>query len=677
MIPAQADPYKFYINLGASIKSIASLCIIWLALILVFRVLEIGYAGANSGISENFFALVSMGWLLDLLMWLKYVWLVFLIFIPVYILSPDKEKLVLKSTIILFFIIQLALISYFKTALVPLGADIFGYSLSDIKQTIGASGGLSITIAIGFLVVVSFLIYVLFFVAGKLKFNRFICIVLPLFSAMLVVSGLSRVNQNFNLNTEFANNLVLNKSDHFYSESFAHFFPDNTDDALFSNSASNKFGLSNTKFNYVDPTNYPFLHRDTAMDVLSPFFNSGSVKPNIVIILVEGLGRAFTNEGAYLGNFTPFIDSLSRKSLYWKNFLSQGGRTFAVLPSMLGSLPFAKNGFSELGQKMPPQLSLLNIFQYNGYNTSFYYGGDATFDNMAQYLKTNNIDQIRDENTFPSGYQKLPSSNGFTWGYNDKELYRYFLSTRQDVQQPQLSVILTVSSHNPFMINEADKYQKAFENRLTYLKFTENQKNIYRNYKNQYASILYTDDALRTFFDNYKKRPDFNNTIFLISGDHRMPEIPMSTKIDRYHVPFIIYSPKLKTARAMASVSTHFDIAPSLLAYMKSNYNIKLPSINSWIGQGLDTTIGFRNIHSLPMIQNKTDIIDFIMGGYHLNGDNLFKLNAELGEDLVDDNNVKNELKSAFSDFKKRNNFISNGGKIIPDSLFKNYSLKN
>ena len=63
---------------------------------------------------------------------------------------------------------------------------------------------------------------------------------------------------------------------------------------------------------------------------------------------MEGLGRAFTNKGAYLGNFTPFIDSLAEKSLYWENFLSEGGRTFAVLPSFLGSLPFAKNGFNEL-----------------------------------------------------------------------------------------------------------------------------------------------------------------------------------------------------------------------------------------------------------------------------------------------------------------------------------------
>ncbi len=64
--------------------------------------------------------------------------------------------------------------------------------------------------------------------------------------------------------------------------------------------------------------------------------------------------------------------------------------------------------------------------------------------------------------------------------------------------------------------------------------------------KLQYASILFADDAIKGFINSYTKRADFNNTIFLITGDHRMPEIPMVSKIDRYHVPLLIYSPLLK-----------------------------------------------------------------------------------------------------------------------------------
>src|SRR5205085_4463090 len=117
--------------------------------------------------------------------------------------------------------------------------------------------------------------------------------------------------------------------------------------------------------------NYPFLHTiDTSSDVLSPLFNKQQAPPNLVFIVVEGLGRAFSNKDAYLGSFTPFLDSLSDKSLYWSNFLSAGGRTFAMLPSVFGSLPYGKNGFTELGDHMPKHVSLFSVLKQNGYSNN-------------------------------------------------------------------------------------------------------------------------------------------------------------------------------------------------------------------------------------------------------------------------------------------------------------------
>jgi uncharacterized sulfatase len=153
-----------------------------------------------------------------------------------------------------------------------------------------------------------------------------------------------------------------------------------------------------------------------------------------------------------------------------------------------------------------------------------------------------------------------------------------------------------------------------------------------------------------------------------------MPEIPMSDKLDRYHVPLIVYSPMLKRTAQIASVSTHFDISPSLLAYLHHNYKIQGPSLVSWMGQGLDTNRNFENIHNYPLLQTKTDLLDFIMGEYHLNGDNLFKLNAELGEDPLQDDEKLNQMKNAFDQFKKRNAEIATGNKIIPDSIHQHYA---
>jgi uncharacterized sulfatase len=663
-------------------RSFASLALIWLILILVFSFIEILFNSFSHGLPTGFFTLIFWSWYLDLQFWFKWVLLGFIIYTPVYMLSPKIARLSFQGFILLFLIVQLLLLSYFNTAMVMLGADLFGYSLQEIVQTVGASGGIPLVSVIFFISLILMVILVLRYVPKKLNFHLYLALLIPLLSFLFLVFGVSKMPGSVNLKSDFANSLVTNKSDYFYTASYSHYFPEVYETDIYSDNyiaaSFNRYSKA-IPLKYVDETQYPFLHEAGAGDVLSPFFKPEENAPNIVIILVEGLGRAFTNKGAYLGNFTPFLDSLSDKSLYWKNFVSTGGRTFAVLPSLLGSLPFLENGFLGLGNKMPDQLSLMNVLQFNGYRTSFYYGGDASFDNMGLYLEKNNIDELNDINTFPTGYKKLPSNNGFTWGYNDNELFRYYLNTRpaKKGHQPQLSVILTVAMHSPFLIDEADKYSEVFENRMDYLGFNEKKKNTYRYYKKQYSSIMYTDDALKTFFEAYKKREDYNNTIFLITGDHRIPEIPMSTKIDRYHVPLIIFSPMLERTAEIASVSTHFDIPSSLLAFLKTNFEIQTPMQNSWLGQGLDTTRGFQNLHQVPLMQTKTNMIDFIMGEYHLNGDKLYKLNEDLGEELVNDNEKKNQLIKAFNQFRKKNNVIINGGKIVPDSLFRNYTIQN
>ena len=659
--------------------SFARLSLVWLAIIFLLSLFELIYNGIVHQFPKNFAGVLLWSFINDLFFWFKCLIYLFLVYTVLHLISQKVARISYCVFIVLMALVQLGLSSYFTASLVPLGADLYSYSVADIKQTVGAAGGVNIYQIIAFIALLGCVIVALWALPSRLKVHRFLVIALPVVSFIVLVSDAQAMVAPGNFKSDFANNLVINKSDHFWAASYKHFFPGKEELDIYADSYISDYenvGANKTAaFKYTDPQHYPFLHSDSVADVLTPYFKPSATPPNIVIILVEGLGRAFTNDGAYLGNFTPYIDSLSSKSLYWKNFLSEGGRTFAVLPSIMGSLPFAKNGFLALGDGMPTHLSLLSLLKYNGYHTSFYYGGDSHFDNMDTFLQKNAIDELNDEKSFPAGYTKLPAPNGFSWGYNDKELFRHYLVTRNEkATAPQLSVVLTVSTHSPFAINEEDKYLARFEQRMTQLGFNDARKNECRNYKLQYASILYLDDALRGFFNAYSKRSDFNNTIFLITGDHRMPEIPMSDKIDRYHVPLIIYSPMLKRTAQIASVSTHFDISPSLLAYMHHNYKTKGPSLVSWMGQGLDTNRNFENVHNYPLLQTKTDMIDFIMGEYHLNGDNLFKLNAELGEDPIQDDEKLNQLKNAFDQFKKRNSQIVTGNYIIPDSIHQRYN---
>lgn len=652
-------------------SSFISLLGSWTIVLLLMRVGEWLINGFAHQFPAKSILFLSFAFLSDLVFIGKAGLVLFILFILVNLISLKGARIIFIVIAGLLSLGYFALMQYFSSTLVLLGSDLYGYSAKDIQQTVGASGGLNIVTILLLLLVVASVIISGLWLSEKIIPGQKISIALTAAIIVLGFFSLKSFSINLSLGKEYDNNLAKNKIDYFLSSSWNHFFPEAHDVDIY---ADNYLDNSTPMFRYVDEKNFPFLRSDSTADVLSPFFNKPASSPNIVIILVEGLGRAFTNEGAYLGNFTPFLDSLSHESLYWKNFMSGGGRTFAVLPTILGSLPFAQTGFNEMTNK-PKHLSLPAILKRNGYYTSFFYAGDASFDNMNQFMNLQGADAIMDKGTFPSGYQQLPANNGFSWGYGDKELFRYFLDKKDKLNsdKPSLNVLLTVSTHSPFLIPDQVNYDQRFEQRMNELQFNDDQKKDHRAYGKQYTTVLYADDALKNFFAQYSKRPDYSNTIFIITGDHRMPEIPMSTKLDRYHVPLIVYSPLLKRHATFESISTHFDITPSLLAYLKNNFATQEPQQSAWVGTGLDTTRVFQNSHAVALKQTKTDLVDFIMGDYHLNGDDLFKMSRNMDEEKVNDPAIKEKLQAAFTRFQQKNNEFIKGSALIPDSLFTSY----
>lgn len=438
---------SFLYKIRRSTTSFTGLALIFLIFLFILSGIEVSLGMVNHSVKNGFLDLFLWSCFEDLKFFFTWLIPVYIIFSILYFLRPQIARITFIIFSVVFFLGQLSLVFYFNTTLLMLGSDLFGYSTDEIMQTVGASGTLSLTPILTFLVVITGLIFALFYLPKRLKLGIIFPSLLLLFSVVFVFFGASEKLIAADLDSDFETNLIQNKSQHFFSEAYTYLNPDLYETDIYAESYIGEFfsKYANAEpIEYLDDPNYPFLHKELKSDVLSPFFEPQEKTPNIVIIIVEGLGRAFSNRGAYLGNFTPYLDSLSTESLYWSNFLSNGGRTFAVLPSLLGSLPFSENGYLEMKEKMPNQISLLNLLKKNGYKTSFYYGGNSEFDKMGMYLRMNRIDQIIDENDFPSSYKKIPASNsGFTWGYGDKELFRYYLDTRSaDDAQPRLDVLL-------------------------------------------------------------------------------------------------------------------------------------------------------------------------------------------------------------------------------------------
>jgi len=647
-----------------------------LPFLLVLSTAEFFWLKSTHSVEGHTWVLLGECLLNTVIGWLDIGTILLLLYLAAFTFSATVSRWLLRCLLLLLLLVQLALTGYFSATSVPLGADIYGYSWHDIRETVRSAGGLPLLPVLAAAMLLAIAGVWLHFTPRLTPPVKRPAIVR--FAALWCVPGMTLLFTGwpgFSYGgSEFTRNLVVDKTTYFTRESWQYWHRQAPETDIYAdNYAGGDRAPGLRQRHYIAGNDYPFLTRDTTADVLSPFFRRDNRPPNIVILLVEGLGRAFTNEEAYLGNFTPFLDSLAHEGLYWDNFLSAGGRTFAVLPSVLGSLPYAENGFLALGDAMPPVPTLNGILHANGYQTSFYYGGDAGFDNMATFLHREGIDVLRDVASFPAGYTRLPADNGFSWGYSDGELFRWWLQSAPAQGAPQLSVLLTLSTHSPFHLNQPEVWHERFEKRMDELGFDETQKQEHRLSGDQYATILYTDDALRNFMAAYARRPDFAHTVFLITGDHRMPEIPMRDKIDRFHVPLIIYSPLLQRKAVFHPVSSHLDITPTLLAWLHHAYGLAIPAVNAWVGDALDTAAGFRNIHQYPLMQTKTDLVDFVSGEDHLNGTTVFRLHPDLSEEPVENDSLRAGLQEDMDAYRERNARWLKTRRLWPDSVLRRF----
>lgn len=569
------------------------------------------------------------------------------LFLPVYLLiHPFFKKqalLIVKIIFLVFIIIQFSLVKYSLTTLLNLGADLLGYSMDDIFSTVSSSESFSITYFLPFILfplLFFFLIKMIFKYLNRRSVTGGGVILIVLFGSIkLIASRTSEAHQQ--------NKIAFL-----------------THDIIKYQKEKNR--LNAYLFNRND---YPLLKPfNKSKDVLSPYFNITEEKPNIVVLIVEGLGAEFIGNKTYSG-FTPYLDGLISKSLYWDNFVSNTGRTFGVVPSLLASLPFGENGFLEL-PKTPSHISLISVLKANGYKTSYYSGDQSSFDKKINFLEYNGIDNIIDENNYGPEYVKTAAnSGGFSWGYPDAEIFRKTLASLNDSKQPRLDIILTLSNHEPFNFPLKGQFELKVDSILNSNKqFKISKKEIIEN-KDIYTSLYYTDNSIKNFMNAYSKREDYKNTIFVITGDHRLIPISQKDKLCRFHVPLYIFSPMLKKPEMFKSVSSHWDVTPSLLAFLKYNYKFNHLEETAWISEGLDTAKQFRNIHKIGLMRYKGSINDFIYKDYLYSDGELYKINENFGTHKIKEEALTKTISDSFIAFKNMNAYMTKRNKIFPDSL--------
>ncbi|MCL6259644.1 LTA synthase family protein [Aquiflexum sp. TKW24L] len=657
----------FLLNLKLNFINFWKLAIPFLLIFLILRLVEVFAVFRIHTLEYSKTQITLMGWIYDL-EWVFYI-LGFLLIMNLILslFDPHIGRVFVKIILAFLIVLQGGLLFYFTKMLLPLGTDLYAYSLNDIFLTLKASGELNLfnILAIIAILAVAYLLLGL----GKwipISLNPAIYLTVLCYGYLLgigIINSAQKERRN-----ELESNLTANKSSYFYGQSYNYFTSNEYLYFDFFLASTNSGDVLVTKS--LNETNYPFLHSNNYPDVLGPFFDNFEEKPDIVFVIVEGLGKAYSGEDAYLESFTPFLDSLSDYSLYWKNGLSTTGRTFGVLTGMFGSLPFAQKGFMDQSPTLPLHHTLLSLLKRNGYQTNFHIGADKNFDNVNFFLQYQQVDRILDMTSFDADFEETPSKSGFSWGYPDKAMFQNGMRKLPVVLKPQINIFQTQTSHDPFLIPDEEKYLAMFEDYITNdLKITTLKLPEYRMYKNMYASILYVDEAIKEFFEAYQKLPKYENTIFVITGDHRLPEIPLATTIDRFHVPIMIFSPKLNQGKRMHGVTTHFEITPTILSLLENRFDLDLPSLVAWKGYVMDTSSTFQSKISNPLMRNKNQLVDFLSGEYVLADNQLYQLYDNMGLEPITNVALKEKLQTEFETYKNANRYATENNRILPDSM--------
>lgn len=653
------------LKIQTTLSNFWSMSLIFSTLMLLLRVVELLLIFETHAIRLSFREVLGYSFYEDITWILYFLGLIFIFHLINSLISTNFAKWVTRSWLVIALLVQASLFFYFNKTFVPLGKDLFAYNIDDMILTVRSSGLLNIW-TIGGVIILCAIMFYMFTLANKyLNLSTKVSLGFTIGTYWFLILFFFLPLSDTNNLDETKTNIQLNKSKYLSEQAFDYFMYTNEYYFDFYLRSSNEDLF--VKKEYTDPV-YPFLHKADYPDVLSPYFDTLTTAPDIVFVLIESLGKAYSGKDAYLGSFTPFLDSLEAHSLVWTNAISSTGRTFGVLPGVFSGLPYGERGFQELFEDFPNHESLISVLGKNGYESTFVIGSDVNFDHQKEFLEYADVTQIVDIDDFDSRYSQMPPANGFTWGYGDKEIFTNGLNFfPRDNERPQLGIFQTITSHDPYLVPEREFYSNKFEDHLeNYLNLAEAKKAEYRDYQNIYMTILYADDAIKDFITSYSEKPEFANTIFVFTGDHRLPDIPMSSRLDRFHVPLIIYSPLINRPTYFKGMISHFEITPSFLAFLHTQINLELPEEETWLGQVMDTSQVFQSRIAMPLMRNKNQLMEFLDGEYFLSDDQLFVISDGLNIDPIEDQNIKNKLTGEFEDYKNKNNYTTQTRKLLP-----------
>jgi len=300
-------------------------------------------------------------------------------------------------------------------------------------------------------------------------------------------------------------------------------------------------------------------------------------QPNIVMVFLESFASYKTGLSGNALDPTPYFDSIARDGLYFDNFfVPQTGTARSVFTALTGLADVETQRTSSRNPLIVNQHTIVNAFE--GYDKFYFIGGSASWGNIRGLLSYN----IPGLKLYEEGSYESPRMD--VWGIDDLHLFEEANKVLRTQKKPFFAIIQTAGNHRPYNIPEDNRgfkireisHQEAFDNGFQSV--------------DEYNSFRFMDHSIRTFIEEAKKEPYFDNTMFVFFGDHGIhantgkhrPKYEEQLKIQGLRVPFVIYAPKLlPNGKVIHKIASEVDILPTLAGLGANGY------VNTTMGRDL------------------------------------------------------------------------------------------
>lgn len=276
---------------------------------------------------------------------------------------------------------------------------------------------------------------------------------------------------------------------------------------------------------------------------------------NVVVILMESFAGHSVGAFGRPGNITPYFDKLAKEGLLFDRFFSNGTHTHQGMFATMACFPNLP-GFEYLMQTPEGSHKLSGLPQLlsaRDYDDVYVYNGDFAWDNQSGFFSNQGMTNFIGRNDFVN-----PVFSDSTWGVSDQDMFDRGLEELKardgKDKKPFYALLQTLSNHTPYALPTPLPVERVTD----------------RGSLNEHMTAMrYSDWALGQFFEKARKEPYFNETLFVVVGDHGFGNEQQITEMDlgRFNVPMLLIGPGVqeKFGQLDHTVGTQVDIVPTIM----------------------------------------------------------------------------------------------------------------